>query len=111
VDTKGSWKKYSREGTPPYPPSVRWAKAGGAEGSRTPDLLIANETLYQLSYDPNQRPNITPDSYGAARQNDSMPLRWTHPGTVLNFAGRRGKCAMPSLALARTAESAFLIEF
>jgi hypothetical protein len=30
------------------------AKAGGAEGSRTPDLLIANETLYQLSYDPNQ---------------------------------------------------------
>ena len=27
-------------------------KSGGAEGSRTPDLLIANETLYQLSYDP-----------------------------------------------------------
>ena len=27
---------------------------GGAEGSRTPDLLIANETLYQLSYDPSQ---------------------------------------------------------
>jgi hypothetical protein len=25
---------------------------GGAEGSRTPDLLIANEALYQLSYDP-----------------------------------------------------------
>ena len=29
-------------------------KAGGAEGRRTPDLLIANETLYQLSYDPDQ---------------------------------------------------------
>ncbi len=28
---------------------------GGAEGSRTPDLLIANETLYQLSYDPIHR--------------------------------------------------------
>ncbi len=28
---------------------------GGAEGSRTPDLLIANETLYQLSYDPIQQ--------------------------------------------------------
>jgi hypothetical protein len=27
---------------------------GGAEGIRTPDLLIANETLYQLSYDPIQ---------------------------------------------------------
>src|SRR6478609_2870068 len=31
------------------------AKDGGAEGSRTPDLLIANETLYQLSYDPIQK--------------------------------------------------------
>ena len=28
---------------------------GGAEGIRTPDLLIANETLYQLSYDPATR--------------------------------------------------------
>ena len=28
---------------------------GGAEGSRTPDLLIANETLYQLSYDPDPK--------------------------------------------------------
>ena len=27
-------------------------KSGGAMGIRTPDLLIANETLYQLSYDP-----------------------------------------------------------
>ena len=25
---------------------------GGGKGIRTPDLLIANETLYQLSYDP-----------------------------------------------------------
>ena len=30
------------------------AKAGGADRNRTCDLLIANETLYQLSYDPNQ---------------------------------------------------------
>ena len=29
-------------------------------GIRTPDLLIANETLYQLSYDPTQsRPGLT----------------------------------------------------
>ncbi len=27
-------------------------KAGGADRDRTCDLLIANETLYQLSYDP-----------------------------------------------------------
>ena len=28
------------------------AKAGGAEGDRTPDLSIANATLSQLSYGP-----------------------------------------------------------
>ena len=28
-------------------------KNGGADRARTCDLLIANETLYQLSYDPN----------------------------------------------------------
>jgi hypothetical protein len=26
--------------------------SGGAEGSRTPDLLIANEVFYQLNYGP-----------------------------------------------------------
>ena len=31
------------------------AKTGGAEGIRTPDLLIANQPLYQLSYDPGHR--------------------------------------------------------
>ena len=29
-------------------------KAGGDEGIRTPDLLVANEALYQLSYIPNR---------------------------------------------------------
>lgn len=31
---------------------------GGAEGNRTPDLLIANEALYQLSYSPTNARNI-----------------------------------------------------
>ena len=31
-------------------------KTGGAEGIRTPDLLIANEALSQLSYSPGLRP-------------------------------------------------------
>ena len=30
-------------------------QTGGADRDRTCDLLIANETLYQLSYDPSQR--------------------------------------------------------
>ncbi len=34
-------------------------KPGGAKGTRTPDLLIANESLYQLSYGPtHQRPRL-----------------------------------------------------
>ena len=32
--------------------SRRSAKAGGAEETRTPDLLLAKQTLYQLSYSP-----------------------------------------------------------
>src|SRR5690606_916042 len=28
---------------------------GGAEGSRTPDLVIANDALYQLSYGPDRQ--------------------------------------------------------
>ena len=31
---------------------MRWGGGGGAEGNRTPDLLIANEALSQLSYSP-----------------------------------------------------------
>ncbi len=35
--------------------SGKGRRIGGAMGIRTPDLLIANETLYQLSYDPIHR--------------------------------------------------------
>lgn len=34
-------------------PSFR--KDGGAEGDRTPDLVIANDALSQLSYGPKER--------------------------------------------------------
>ena len=37
----------------PVEPMNGWWKNGGADRDRTCDLLIANETLYQLSYDPN----------------------------------------------------------
>lgn len=29
-------------------------RIGGAEGNRTPDLIIANDALYQLSYGPKE---------------------------------------------------------
>ena len=39
--------------------------SGGAKGIRTPDLLIANETLYQLSYSPkNSAPNLLGGVWG-----------------------------------------------
>ena len=46
------------------------AKAGGAEGIRTPDLLIANQPLYQLSYDPSQCRPIPDDNYYAVLRPD-----------------------------------------
>ena len=35
-----------------YTPARRQSKAGGAEEIRTPDILLAKQTLYQLSYSP-----------------------------------------------------------
>jgi hypothetical protein len=46
---------------------------GGAVGNRTPDLVIANDALYQLSYSPNL---------------NSAPIR-VHP--VRGFAHRGGQ--------------------
>ena len=45
---------------------IRWiVEDGGADRNRTCDLLIANETLYQLSYDP-----IPPVRSGLTRVQD-----------------------------------------
>ena len=46
------------------------AKDGGAEGIRTPDLLIANQPLYQLSYDPSQFHEFLNSDYCAALRPD-----------------------------------------
>ena len=37
-------------------PSRRLFLVGGAKGIRTPDLLVANETRYQLRHSPADRP-------------------------------------------------------
>jgi len=47
---------------------------GGAEGIRTPDLLIANETRYQLRHSP----KLT--SYDASRKD--ITQIWTAPNPV-----------------------------
>src|SRR5215510_12528460 len=51
------------------------AKAGGAEGGRTPDLLIANEALSQLSYGPAE----VQQSRKALQALASAGHLWGHP--------------------------------
>ena len=52
---------------------------GGAEGIRTPDLLIANETLYQLSYDP-VAPNGTRGNRKGRLKASVVPCRVSKAG-------------------------------
>ena len=53
---------------------ARAGRLGGVEGSRTPDLLIANETLYQLSYDPNLAGGAA--EVRPARWDNGLAARW-----------------------------------
>lgn len=59
-------------------------RASGADGSRTHDLIIANDALYQLSYRPERRPAA---AGGLGRGRDCTPGRWGCPGT--RWIGRR----------------------
>lgn len=57
-------------------------RTGGAMGDRTPDLLIANETLYQLSYDPNVMEPVTglePVTCGLRNRCSTAELHWRIP--------------------------------
>src|SRR5580704_17592677 len=69
----------SSEGSSECSPIVIYGieKAGGDEGIRTPDLLVANEALYQLSYIP---------SRGAAAHLSKN----THPSQAAKPAPKRG---------------------
>ena len=69
---------------------------GGADRNRTCDLLIANETLYQLSYDPIQDSNERAllcriAGEGQAQTTKCGKLIWTAPGTVLRVEVRTFK--------------------
>ena len=39
-------------------PRLSYRKNGGAEGTRTPDFLLAKEALSRLSYSPMQLPEL-----------------------------------------------------
>src|SRR5215472_18571103 len=64
--------------------------AGGAEGGRTPDLLIANEALSQLSYGPAK---MQPRSAGR----ECAPFRAASRRS--QGSGTRGEAAISSLVL------------
>ena len=51
---------------------VRLTRGGGDKGSRTPDLLNAIETLYQLSYIPNKKEVARIISYPRAVVNGEL---------------------------------------
>ena len=68
---------------PPLPPAfalraTAWqpsrAKAGGAEGIRTPDPHNAIVVLYQLSYDPSQSRKNLEGSSGLSKQFAAIPI-------------------------------------
>jgi hypothetical protein len=57
------------------------AKAGGAEGDRTPDLVIANDALSQLSYGPKIRYEIYGGVPGDVKKSGmSLPQNAKRPG-------------------------------
>ena len=79
--------------------------SGGAEGIRTPDLLIANETRYQLRHSPSASQgdavgNVSTRSAGPP--NRSRTVRIRRPGGP---SPRRGGCARPGPRRARRGRS------
>ena len=52
----------------PEGPFVETTLFGGAKGIRTPDLLIANETRYQLRHSPEYRTMVAPASGSVANR-------------------------------------------
>src|SRR5262245_36989377 len=66
---------------------------GGAEGDRTPDLLIANEALSQLSYGPFRAGgNIMPGPWEGCHLGPRSPTVKDRTGACLFAPGRPGKC-------------------
>ena len=65
--------------------SAFWSGPGGAVGNRTPDLVIANDALYQLSYSP------MPEHNGV------------HPGRGFNQSGGQVKYEAAAFAFTNPA--------
>ena len=75
----------------------RMSACGGARGIRTPDLLIANETRYQLRHSPKDSSSLAP--WPAPTQADHRRVREsTKPQARRNSTGRQELRQRPALA-------------
>ena len=75
----------------------RMSACGGARGIRTPDLLIANETRYQLRHSPKDSSSLAP--WPAPTQADHRRVReLTKPQARRNSTGRQELQQRPALA-------------
>ncbi len=78
---------------PPWPSASLRAKAGGAEGIRTPDPHNAIVVLYQLSYDPSlkvrQFTERLPITQGKSKENQQRLLAREHG--ISQILERQGK--------------------
>jgi hypothetical protein len=74
----------------------------GGKGIRTPGLLIANETLYQLSYTPGRRSeNITTSRFVSNRNHNRARHFASCPSTVASYATGYGEPKGKGLLLLR----------
>jgi Phage integrase family len=58
-------------------------KIGGREGARTPDLLVANEALSQLSYTPTAGTTVDFRAFAIVRKLRNIPFHDLLAGTVI----------------------------
>ena len=59
----------------------------GAKGTRTPGLLDANQTLFQLSYSPGCLPNRVPGAYWLERIPGKDEAEAHRPPLTIKLAG------------------------
>jgi hypothetical protein len=85
-----------------HPESECASDLGGAEGTRTPDPLVANEVRYQLRYSPWWRRTRLPNASGAGcrdrRLHNQGTSRRCAPGTGQSLTARRSRIASSSAA-------------
>ena len=85
----------TREGKLRALPRHRADLLGGARGTRTPDLLIANETRYQLRHSPGYAEMVAPALPPPASRRPVTRPTYPDPGLTAARPSRAGPAAVP----------------